>query len=41
VLPVLAIPPITVLVVMSYWFWRIRIRRVYRGLAIAVEDRTT
>ena len=32
VLPLLAIPPLLVLVAMFYWLWRVRVRRSLRGI---------
>ena len=34
----LAVPPLTVLVAMLYWMWRIRWRRSVRGLVLAAES---
>jgi uncharacterized membrane protein len=34
ILPLLALPVLTVLLTMSYWLWRVRVRRSLRGLAI-------
>ena len=33
--PLLAIPPLVVLVTLFYWLWRIRVRRKLRGLVVA------
>jgi hypothetical protein len=33
--PLLAIPPLIVLVTLFYWLWRIRVRRKLRGLVVA------
>lgn len=35
IMPLLALPVVTVLVVMFYWLWRVRIRRNLRGVAHA------
>lgn len=35
VMPLLALPVLTVLVTMFYWLWRVRIRRSLRGLVVA------
>jgi len=37
VYPLLAIPPLVVLVVMGYWLWRLRVRRKLRGLVVAAS----
>ena len=37
IMPLLALPVLTVLVSMSYWLWRVRIRRSLRGLAMRDE----
>ena len=35
IMPLLALPVLTVLVTMFYWLWRVRIRRSLRGLVVA------
>jgi uncharacterized membrane protein len=37
IFPVLVIPPLLSLVAMGYWLWRIRVRRKFRGLVVAVS----
>jgi len=34
IFPLLMVPPLIVLAVMFYWLWRIRARRVLRGLVL-------
>ena len=35
IMPLLALPPLTVLVTMLYWIWRIRLRGILQGVVIA------
>ena len=40
ILPLLALPVLTVLVAMFYWLWRVRVRRSLRGLMVASVPET-
>jgi len=36
IIPLLIVPPLTVLGAMLYWLWRVRVRRTLRGIVVAV-----